>query len=100
MILQFWDSIHTGTSVAGRKKAEQTGKDEKGRTDIFSVHLTVTLTQYSPWELCSALGPSVVEGHQCPGECPEKGYNAGEGPRTHVLWGVSGVDFKLMGLFW
>lgn len=35
-------NTHIGTSVAGSKKVEQTGKDAEGGTDSFSLYLTVT----------------------------------------------------------
>ena len=38
-----------------------------------------------PQVLCSALEPSLQEGHRSPGACPEKGYEASEGPGTQVL---------------
>lgn len=34
-------NMHTGTSVAGSKKVEETGKDAEGRTDSFSLHIAV-----------------------------------------------------------
>ena len=39
----------------------------------------------APRILCSVLGPSLQEGYRVAGECPEKGNEAGEGPREQVL---------------
>ena len=43
----------------------------------------------APRVLCSALGPSLPEGHGGAGACPEKGNEAGEGSGEQVRWGAA-----------
>ena len=42
-----------------------------------------------PRVLCSALGPSLQEGHGGAGACPEQGSEAGEGAGEQVWWGAA-----------